>query len=72
MKLTFDEVGFKSTRKYKDTNGKVRQETRHFYQTLNPFNKNVDGTMKTREQIMTELLLERDAWLKDATREAAK
>jgi hypothetical protein len=32
-------------------------------QTINPFNRNKDGSVKTRAQIMKELLAERDAWL---------
>lgn len=63
MRITFDEVAVKATKRWKE-NGKSRQETRKFWQTVNPFNKNDDGSIKTREQIMTEIVAQRDAWLK--------
>ena len=62
MKFTFNEVAIKATKRWKE-DGKTRTKTRKFYQTLNPFNKNADGTVKTREQIMTEITAERDAWI---------
>lgn len=65
-RYTFDKVEIKGTRRWKE-NGKKRQQTKVFMQTLNPFNKNSDGTVKTREQIMEQLLTARDAWLKEPT-----
>ena len=35
--------------------GKSAIRTKKFFQTLNPFNKNDDGSVKTRDQIMVEL-----------------
>lgn len=35
--------------------GKKCTRTKKFWQTLNPFNKNADGSVKTRDQIMDEL-----------------
>ena len=64
MRITFDEVAVKATRRWIDEHGKKRQETRKFFQTVNPFNKNADGGMKTREQIMREVTAKRDAWLR--------
>lgn len=32
-------------------------------QTINPFNKNANGTHKTRDEIMVEINKERDEWL---------
>ncbi len=63
MKHSFNEVCMKATKKWKDENGRVLQKTKKFYQTLNPFNKNKDGSLKTVEQIMVELRHERDKWL---------
>jgi hypothetical protein len=63
MKVHFNWVGVKATKRFKDENGKSRQITKHFRQTLNPFNKNADGTMKTRDQIMAEEIANRNAWL---------
>lgn len=62
MKIRFEEVKISATRRWTE-NGKRRQETRVFMQTINPFNKNADGLPKTREQIFQELKTERDAWL---------
>lgn len=62
-RIVFDEVVVKATRRWKDETGRSRQETRKFWQTVNPFNKNPDGSLKTREQIRAELIVERDAWL---------
>jgi hypothetical protein len=62
MRLTFQEVAIRGVRRWTE-NGKKRQETRKFFQTINPFNKGEDGIPKTREQIMAEIKAERDAWL---------
>lgn len=59
----FEEIKTKRTKKYTDENGKKRQKTKTFFQTLNPFNKNKDGTLKTEAQIWQEINAEADAWL---------
>lgn len=61
-KINFEVVSVKGTRKWSE-NGKPRQETKEFFQTLNPFNKNEDGTLKTKQQAFSEITLQRDAWL---------
>lgn len=63
-RMAFTEVSIYAIRRWKDENGKRRQKTRKFSQTLNPFNKNQDGSLKTREDILDELKGERDSWLK--------
>lgn len=62
-RYTFDEVSVKRTKRYTDEDGKKRQKTRKFSQTLNPFNKNKDGSIKTYDQIMKEITKEADAWM---------
>lgn len=62
MRITFDEISMKAKRVWTE-NGKNRQETRTFMQTVNPFNKNADGSVKTREEIYAELNAQRKAWL---------
>lgn len=63
-RYVFNEVAVKAVKRWKDpVNGKPRQETRKFFQTINPFNKNADGTPKTRDQIMVEIKRQRDEWL---------
>lgn len=58
ISYTFDEVKVARTAKTKD--GKRRQRT--FSQTINPFNKNKNGKVKTRGEIHLELHKEADAW----------
>lgn len=62
MRYNFEEVCVKGVVKWKE-NGKIQQKTRKFYQTINPFNKNADGSQKTRQQIHIEITRERDAWV---------
>ena len=63
--ITFPEVKVKGTKKWTDVTGKKRQKTKTFSQTINPFNKNKDGTQKTRLDILEELYQERDKWVAD-------
>ena len=66
MKYTFNEVSIRGVRKWKDpVTGKPRQETKKFYQTINPWNTTKDGNPKSREQIMAEIMAERDSWMND-------
>ena len=62
VKIKFDEVVIKATKRWKE-NGKWRQKTKKFHQTINPFNTDENGNPKTRGQIMCDLLKERDEWL---------
>lgn len=63
MHYSFQPIEIKATKVWKDENGKKRQKTKTFGQTLNPFNKNEDGTIKTRAQILIEITAEKEAWL---------
>ncbi len=65
-RYVFDEIAVKGVRRWTDADGKKRQETRKFFQTVNPFNKNADGSLKARDQILVEIKAERDAWLRNA------
>lgn len=42
--------------------GKKVRRARTFGQTLNPFNKNADGTVKTAKDIYAELAARAEAW----------
>ena len=64
--IRFQEVKLKATKRWRE-NGKQRQETKVFMQTINPFNKDADGMPKTREQILAELYHERAEWLGNET-----
>ncbi|QDJ96512.1 hypothetical protein Xoosp13_326 [Xanthomonas phage Xoo-sp13] len=59
----FDTVAVKATKRWVDKEGKKRQVTKTFFQTLNPFNRKSDGTIKDRSDIMAEITAERDAWM---------
>lgn len=63
MRYIFEEVAVKATKRWTDETGRKRQQTRKFFQTLNPFNKDADGNPKTAQQIMAEIRAQRDAWL---------
>lgn len=66
IRISFDEISVKGTRRWTDENGRKRQQTKKFYQTVNPFNIGADGLPKTREQISIEVTAERDVWLKQS------
>lgn len=61
-RLRFEQVEIRATRRWVE-NGKKRQQTQRFSQTINPFNKTSDGRIKDRETILAELRERRDAWL---------
>ena len=64
MRINFNEVSVKATKRWVE-DGKKRQETRKFFQTINPFNKNTNGMMKSHDEIYVEICAQRDAWLKE-------
>lgn len=71
MNIRFEQVKVKAIRRWTDDGGKRHQETKIFMQTINPFNKNAAGQIKTRQEIEEQLLAEREAWLSFADREQA-
>ena len=48
--------------------GKRCQKKKKFYQTLNPFNKNSDGNVKSRDEILLEVKLDGDKWFESSLR----
>jgi hypothetical protein len=58
----FPEISIRGKRRWKDADGKWHQETRKFFQTINPWNVK-DGRPKNASEIRAELLLERSKWL---------
>ena len=62
---TFQEVSIKGVKRFVGEDGKKKTRTMKFCQTLNPFNKNADGSVKNRDQIMVEITKERDDWMKE-------
>ncbi|HIA5714228.1 TPA: hypothetical protein ACWQQG_000990 [Yersinia enterocolitica] len=68
-RINFQEVSITRVRVGKcDARGKRFMEKKKFYQTLNPFNKNSDGTVKSRDEILLEVKLESDKWLESSLR----
>lgn len=63
-KQYFYPISVSATKRWTTKDGKKRQRKRKFYQTINPYNKNKNGEMKTKEEILVEITAERDAWLK--------
>lgn len=63
MRVNFKEISLVATKRWKDKSGKRRQKTQKFWQTVNPLNRNDDGSIRTEAEIMTELKAERDAWM---------
>lgn len=62
----FEEVSFTATKAGKCPScGKRVTRSQKFWGTINPFNKNSDGTIKTRQQIKVELHEEAAAWEPD-------
>jgi hypothetical protein len=60
----FEEVSLKGSRKGKCALcGKQTCRVFKIYQTINPFNKNARGLIKTRDEILVELHLRRQAKL---------
>lgn len=46
--------------------GKSAERSREFYQTVNPWNRNPDGSIKTTAEIRREVNAEAKAWQDDA------
>lgn len=62
----FDEIKQRGTKKVKCAKcGKSLNRSKTFYQTLNPFNRLADGTVKTVHDISIELQQEMAEWQKE-------
>lgn len=63
---TYQEVSLRAEKSGKCiTCGKRRKRARKFWQTLNPFNKNPDGAVKSAADIIEELKPKIRAWKKE-------
>lgn len=62
MRINFEEVKIKATY-YWYENGRRRQKTQTFSQTINPWNKTADGVQKSRAEILEELKDRRADWV---------
>ena len=59
---TFDVVKYQRTKKGKCACGKQLTRSRTFNQTINPYNRDKDGNVKSRNCIHVELVKEADEW----------
>lgn len=61
--IGYAEIGYKGVKKGKCTEcGKLRQVTRDFTQTANPFNKAMNGEPKSEDLIKRQELVKLKAW----------
>lgn len=63
MKHNYNEISVIAVKKWKDQDGKRHQKTMRFFQTVSPFNRNDSGAVKSRKEIMDEIMDERKKWL---------
>ena len=61
----YQEVSIKGKKLGKCKCGKRLSRKNTFTQTINPFNKNNDGEVKNRSEILVELQKEREEWMKE-------
>lgn len=61
VRVNFEEVKLKWNRTI-IIDGKKKKQTKTFCRTVNPFNTNPDGTVKTRAQVAEDNLREARAW----------
>lgn len=62
----FEEIVVSATHRWIDKEtGRKRQKTKKFSQTINPWNKNEHGEVKTRSEIYAELEKEKAKWLRE-------
>jgi hypothetical protein len=63
MRVTFEEVKYHASKSGKcPVCGKSCTRSQKFFQTINPFNKNEDGTVKNRDEIYAELKVQIVMW----------
>lgn len=63
MRVTFEEVKTWGNRTIV-VDGKKKRQQKTFTQTINPYNRNPDGTVKTYAEVLESVNSERDAWVK--------
>ena len=64
---TFDEVKLTGEKSVKCSGGcgRILKRRSKFFQTINPFNKNAEGFVKSRDEIYKELGAEIEKWKKE-------
>ena len=73
MRVNFSEVSVQSKKSGKCAVCRKRMtKSMAFYQTVNPWNKDSSGNIKTKEAIYAELKQLADNWIPDFTHEKCK
>jgi hypothetical protein len=62
IRTTFDIVEVRGEKSYKCTCGRRCKRAKKFWQSINPWNKNLEGQVKGPGEIRTELWAEEKAW----------
>ena len=65
MRVEFESIKRGITKTGKCKCGKKLLRSKTFEQTISPFNKNKEGTLKTRFEIVEELIKEAHSWQPD-------
>lgn len=52
--------------------GRKVNRSKTFWQTFNPFNRNPDGSQRTRDEIRADLNAQADWWVPDFTHEGCR
>lgn len=63
VRTEFEKVGVYAKKSGKCLCGKRRSRSEYLYQTVNPFNKNKSGQVKTREEVRADVQKEYERWL---------
>jgi hypothetical protein len=66
MRISYRKISIQGTKPWRGSDGHRYRKTKTFWQTVNPHNKNADGSQKTGEQIYKEICRDRDEWLNSA------
>ena len=61
MRIVFPVVRYRAE-KFIVVNGKRRKRQKTFEQTVNPFNRNADGSVKSHDQVREDVRAEALAW----------
>jgi hypothetical protein len=64
MRVYFEEILCKVVKRWMDKDGRRRQKTRTFSQTVSPCGRNADELIKRRKQIWDEICKELDGRLR--------
>lgn len=65
MRYEFEKVSIYAKKSGKCRCGKRRTRSEHLWMTVNPFNKNARGEVKTRQEVRADLAKRHEEWIKE-------